>query len=68
MWGGFYIQENSDENVILLGGTFQKHSRATVGLMTKECVRPFRVDKIFVGIDEKARERMSCAGIRMNVV
>lgn len=46
-----YIQETSDENVILLGGTFQKHSRATVGPMTKECVRPFRVDKIFAGID-----------------
>ncbi|EGK60107.1 DeoR family transcriptional regulator [Centipeda periodontii DSM 2778] len=68
MWDGVYIQENSDENVILLGGTFQKHSRATVRPMTKECVRPFRVDKIFVGIDEQARERMPRAGIRVTVV
>ncbi|SDX97292.1 DeoR/GlpR family DNA-binding transcription regulator [Eubacterium barkeri] len=46
-----FIQKDSDTTVILLGGTFQKHTQAIVGPMTKQCVQGFQVDKIFVGID-----------------
>ncbi|MDD4508992.1 MAG: DeoR/GlpR family DNA-binding transcription regulator [Eubacteriaceae bacterium] len=46
-----YIKENSDASVMLLGGKFIKDTQSVVGPLTKECVKAFHVDKIFVGID-----------------
>lgn len=46
-----FIKDNPNVEIILLGGNYQKNTQAVVGPMTKECVKYFHVDKIFVGID-----------------
>lgn len=51
-----YIKDNPNVEIILLGGNYQKHTQAVVGPMTKECVKNFHVDKIFVGIDGFSKE------------
>lgn len=51
-----FIKDNSDVEIILLGGNYQKHIQAVVGPMTKECVKSFHVDKIFVGTDGFSKE------------
>lgn len=51
-----FIKDNSDVEIILLGGNYQKHTQAMVGPMTKECVKNFHVDKIFVGTDGFSKE------------
>lgn len=51
-----FIKDYPDVEIILLGGNFQKHTQAMVGPMTKECVKNFHVDKIFVGIDGFSKE------------
>lgn len=51
-----FIKDNLDVEIILLGGNYQKHTQAMVGPMTKECVKNFHVDKIFVGADGFSKE------------
>jgi len=51
-----FIKDNPDVEIILLGGNYQKHTQAMVGPMTKECVKNFHVDKIFVGTDGFSKE------------
>jgi DeoR/GlpR family transcriptional regulator of sugar metabolism len=51
-----FIKDNTDVEIILLGGNYQKNTQAMVGPMTKECVKNFHVDKIFVGTDGFSKE------------
>ncbi|MFA9397611.1 MAG: DeoR/GlpR family DNA-binding transcription regulator [Clostridiaceae bacterium] len=51
-----FIKDNLDVKIILLGGNYQKNTQAMVGPMTKECVKNFHVDKIFVGTDGFSKE------------
>ncbi|MGH4052874.1 MAG: DeoR/GlpR family DNA-binding transcription regulator [Clostridium sp.] len=46
-----FIKYNTDVEIILLGGNYQKHTQAMVGPMTKECAKNLHVDKIFMGTD-----------------
>lgn len=51
-----FIKDNTNVEIILLGGNYQKHTQAVVGPMTKECIKNFHVDKIFVGTDGFSKE------------
>lgn len=46
-----YIRKNGHVDIILLGGQYQQESQVMVGPITKRCMEPFFVDKLFIGID-----------------
>lgn len=46
-----YIRDYNSCKVILLGGEFQQDAQVTVGPLTKELIRHFRVRHAFVGTD-----------------
>ena len=51
-----YINSNNNNQIILLGGFYSKSHQAVIGPMTKECIKDFYVDKIFVGIDGYSKQ------------
>lgn len=46
-----YIAEQSDLDVILIGGKLRKKSFAMVGPIAEEALKNIRVDKLFLGVD-----------------
>ncbi|MGO5051683.1 DeoR/GlpR family DNA-binding transcription regulator [Lachnospiraceae bacterium LCP25S3_G4] len=46
-----FIKDSSNTQIILLGGVLQPQTQALVGPLTKDAIRAFHVDKIFVGTD-----------------
>ena len=46
-----YIRKQGTLQIILLGGEYQQSSQAMVGPMTRRCMEPFYVDKLFIGTD-----------------
>lgn len=46
-----FVTENSEHDVILLGGTMRRLSYALVGALTEASLRQIRVDKLFLGVD-----------------
>ncbi|MDD9149361.1 MULTISPECIES: DeoR/GlpR family DNA-binding transcription regulator [unclassified Sporolactobacillus] len=46
-----YIGRHQSVRIILLGGTYQEDSQVTVGPITKQNLREFFVDKLFIGTD-----------------
>lgn len=51
-----YINSNNNNQIILLGGFYNKSHQAVIGPMTKEYIKDFYVDKIFVGIDGYSKQ------------
>lgn len=52
-----YIRKiNSDLKIVLLGGEYQKNSQAVVGPLTRENLKSFYVDKVFIGVDGYTKE------------
>lgn len=45
-----YIREGNAK-VVLLGGDYQSESQVVVGPLTRECMKNFFVDKLFIGTD-----------------
>ncbi len=52
-----YVQHYTNVQIVLLGGTLQAGGQALVGPLTKNAVRTFHVDKIFLGTDGYSRGR-----------
>lgn len=50
-----YIKDYTNIQLILLGGTMQPGGQSLVGPLTKNAVKAFHVDKIFVGTDGYSR-------------
>ena len=46
-----YIRKQGTLQIILLGGEYQQSSQVMVGPMTRRCMEPFYVDKLFIGTD-----------------
>ena len=46
-----YIRKQGTLQIILLGGEYQQRSQVMVGPMTRGCMEPFYVDKLFIGTD-----------------
>ncbi|WP_166242418.1 DeoR/GlpR family DNA-binding transcription regulator [Paenibacillus turpanensis] len=46
-----YVSENSELDVIMLGGKMRSSSYALVGALTELTLRQIRVDKLFLGVD-----------------
>lgn len=46
-----YIRKQGTLQIILLGGEYQQSSQVMVGQMTRRCMEPFYVDKLFIGTD-----------------
>lgn len=51
-----YIKDYTNIQIILLGGTLQTKSQSLVGPLTKNAVKAFHVNKIFLGTDGYSRE------------
>lgn len=50
------IRKFPGHEIILLGGTYQHDSQATVGPMVRVCAANFYVDKLFIGVDGFSEE------------
>jgi len=46
-----YIRDNSNVNIVLLGGIYQKDAQINVGPLVKQCSKDFLVDLFFIGTD-----------------
>ncbi len=46
-----HIRHESNFDIILLGGIYQKDAQAMVGPMVRQCVDNFYVDHFFIGVD-----------------
>ena len=46
-----YIRKQGTLQIILLGGEYQQSSQVMAGPMTRRCMEPFYVDKLFIGTD-----------------
>lgn len=45
------LRQEPDGRIILLGGSYQKHSQCMVGPLVKKCLEDFHVETAFVGAD-----------------
>jgi DeoR/GlpR family transcriptional regulator of sugar metabolism len=46
-----YIRKLPQAKILLLGGDYQNEAQVMVGPLTRQCVRGFTVDKLFIGTD-----------------
>jgi len=46
-----YIRNNTNVNIVLLGGIYQKDAQINVGPLVKQCAKDFLVDLVFIGTD-----------------
>lgn len=46
-----FLSQNSEHDVMLIGGRLRRKSQASVGTMAQQSLQQIRVDKLFLGVD-----------------